>query len=260
MDKGRPILLSIILLLSSALLVVRCQSDVTSLRQDAVALYYARVSNLTRIFSHEMSSQANRCIVDPKTDFNMAFNYSSNLEFLATCMESQGDVSLRLCTAAEIKLYLNNVFKKANSGSISSLISNRNCNFSTWLPGCEPGWACEIDPTVNVDLQNSEKIPSRTVSCQACCEGFFCPQGLTCMMPCPLGAYCPRAVLNRTTSICEPYQYQPPVGHPNHTCGGANIWADVDSSEEIFCAEGSYCPTTVDKEPCGSGYMDFFLP
>lgn len=27
----------------------------------------------------------------------------------------------------------------------------------------------------------------------ACCPGYFCPAMLTCMLPCPLGAYCPRA-------------------------------------------------------------------
>ena len=26
----------------------------------------------------------------------------------------------------------------------------------------------------------------------ACCPGYFCPAMLTCMLPCPLGAYCPR--------------------------------------------------------------------
>ena len=26
----------------------------------------------------------------------------------------------------------------------------------------------------------------------ACCPGYFCPPMLTCMMPCPLGSYCPR--------------------------------------------------------------------
>jgi hypothetical protein len=25
-----------------------------------------------------------------------------------------------------------------------------------------------------------------------CCDGYFCPPALTCMMPCPLGAYCRR--------------------------------------------------------------------
>lgn len=25
-----------------------------------------------------------------------------------------------------------------------------------------------------------------------CCNGYFCPPALTCMMPCPLGAFCSR--------------------------------------------------------------------
>ncbi|GMG99418.1 hypothetical protein Nepgr_001258 [Nepenthes gracilis] len=254
MNKHRPNFLFIIGLCSSAmLLLARCQ-NVASLSQDVAAFYDHSFSNLTSILTEEMSSRAAFCIADPRTDFNMAFNYSSNLKFLATCMEKQGDVSLRLCTEAEIKFYLNNVFEKAGPGSSSSLIPNRNCNLSTWISGCEPGWACRTDSTVEDDLLHSKEIPLRTVSCQACCEGFFCPHGLTCMMPCPLGAYCPLAKSNSTTGLCEPYLYQLPIGHPNHTCGGANIWADIGSSQEIFCSEGYYCPTTIDKEQCGSGH------
>lgn len=44
-----------------------------------------------------------------------------------------------------------------------------------------------------------------------------------------------------------------PPGKPNHTCGGADIWADVQGSSEIFCSPGSYCPTTTQKVPCRSG-------
>ena len=50
------------------------------------------------------------------------------------------------------------------------------------------------------------------------------------------------------------YRYQLPLGQPNHTCGGANIWADVGSSSEVFCSAGSYCPTSIDKISCTSGY------
>ncbi|PQQ01820.1 ABC transporter G family member 24-like [Prunus yedoensis var. nudiflora] len=35
---------------------------------------------------------------------------------------------------------------------------------------------------------------------------------------------------------------------------GANIWADVGSSSEVFCSAGSYCPTTVKRIPCSSGH------
>ncbi|MED6107013.1 hypothetical protein PIB30_010153 [Stylosanthes scabra] len=41
---------------------------------------------------------------------------------------------------------------------------------------------------------------------------------------------------------------------PNHTCGGANIWADVASSSEIFCPAGMYCPTTTKSAHCSSGH------
>ncbi|KAF5955243.1 hypothetical protein HYC85_008099 [Camellia sinensis] len=50
---------------------------------------------------------------------------------------------------------------------------------------------------------------------------------------CPLGSYCPHAKLNKTTGICDPYLYQLPPGKVNHTCGGADTWADVASSNII---------------------------
>jgi len=55
------------------------------------------------------------------------------------------------------------------------------------------------------------------------------------------------------------YGYQIPPGHPNHTCGGADAWAPVAASSEIFCAPGSYCPRTTLKVPCSSGYC-FLYP
>lgn len=50
------------------------------------------------------------------------------------------------------------------------------------------------------------------------------------------------------------YKYQLPPGKPNHTCGGADVWADVSSSSEMFCSAGSYCPSTVQKISCSEGY------
>ncbi|KAI3437505.1 ABC transporter domain-containing protein [Psidium guajava] len=97
-------------------------------------------------------------------------------------------------------------------------------------------------------------MPSRTHDCQPCCEGFFCPQGITCMIPCPLGSYCPLATLNKTTGTCDPYNYQIPPGQLNHTCGGADIWADIQRGSELFCSAGSYCPTTIKRMPCSSGH------
>ncbi|GAB2276784.1 ABC transporter G member 24 [Dionaea muscipula] len=254
--RRRPRISVLLLILVSLTLIlverVRCQTGDASAA--AELLYSTVFGGLTSTFIEEMQTQASFCIANPTTDWNMAFNYTTNLEFLANCLGSQGDAPRRICTAAEIKFYLDNVFIQASSGGASSLMPNKNCNLTTWLSGCEPGWACGVDPLVPVDLENSTSIPSRTSDCQACCEGFFCPQGLTCMMPCPLGAYCPLARPNNKTGLCEPYQYQLPVGHPNHTCGGANIWADVGTSEEIFCPAGDYCPTTIDREPCRRGH------
>lgn len=50
------------------------------------------------------------------------------------------------------------------------------------------------------------------------------------------------------------YHYQLPPNKPNHTCGGADTWADILSTSEVFCSAGSYCPSTVKKIPCSSGY------
>ncbi|CAN1238105.1 Putative white-brown complex homolog protein 30 [Linum grandiflorum] len=56
--------------------------------------------------------------------------------------------------------------------------------------------------------------------------------------------------------ICR-YNYQLPPGQPNHTCGGANTWADITTSSEIFCKAGSYCPTTIRQNSCSNGYSSF---
>ncbi|RRT75371.1 hypothetical protein B296_00027444, partial [Ensete ventricosum] len=54
--------------------------------------------------------------------------------------------------------------------------------------------------------------------------------------------------------VIRKYEYQPPPGQPNHTCGGADIWADVDHSGDLFCPAGYYCPSTIQKNNCSSGY------
>ncbi|POO01182.1 Phosphonate C-P lyase system [Trema orientale] len=159
----------------------------------------------------------------------------------------------RLCTAAEVKYYFSSFFLSESTEKTNYLKPNRNCNLSSWVSGCEPGWACSAGPN-KVDLKNAKDVPSRISDCAPCCEGFFCPHGLTCMIPCPLGSYCPLAKLNKVTGVCDPYHYQLPPGQPNHTCGGADTWADILSTSEVFCSAGSYCPSTVKKIPCSSGH------
>ncbi|KAM1708008.1 hypothetical protein ACFX15_001011 [Malus domestica] len=216
-------------------------------------IVYGRISNVTAVLSREISNRSSFCVKDPEADWNEAFNFSSSVDFLTSCIQkTKGDITRRLCTAAEMKFYFNSFFEKSEGANY--LRPNKNCNLTAWISGCEPGWACSVGPNKQVDLENSQDIPARTQSCQPCCEGFFCPHGLTCMIPCPSGSYCPQATLDKSTGLCEPYNYQLPPGQPNHTCGGANLWADVGSSSEIFCSAGSYCPTTVKSIPCSSGH------
>ncbi|KAJ7975044.1 ABC transporter G family member [Quillaja saponaria] len=229
------------------------QIDNPAVRPLITQLVYSRLSNLTVVLSQEINHRSSFCVKDPEDDWNRAFNFSSDLDFLASCIQqTKGDITRRLCTTAEIKFYFNSFFERSDSATY--LRPNKNCNLTSWVSGCEPGWACSVHPNQQVDLKNSQVIPTRTTNCQACCPGFFCPHGITCMIPCPLGSYCPLATLNKTTGLCEPYLYQLPPRQPNHTCGGANTWADVGSSSEIFCSEGSYCPTTIKNIPCSRGH------
>ncbi|KAK4279654.1 hypothetical protein QN277_011396 [Acacia crassicarpa] len=250
----------LVLVILSSLSLVRCQVNGGSIpfgdSSGAVPLMTQNVdsqlSNLTIDLSQEIKSRSGFCVTDPDAEWEKAFNFSSDLSFLTSCIQkTSGDIIQRFCTVAEVKSYIGSITEKI--GTTSYLKPNRNCNFTSWASGCEPGWACSTDSGQPVDLRTSRDIPARTTNCQACCEGFFCPQGLTCMIPCPLGSYCPLATLNRTSGLCEPYLYRLPANQPNHTCGGANIWADVGSSEEVFCPAGYYCPSTTKKFPCSKG-------
>lgn len=90
-----------------------------------------------------------------------------------------GDVIKRLCTAAEVKFYSQLLTQGAGRGNLKP---NKNCNLVSWASGCEPGWACSVGKDMQVDLKNSKEMPPRILDCQPCCEGFFCPRGLTCMI------------------------------------------------------------------------------
>ncbi|XP_072968125.1 ABC transporter G family member 28-like [Typha angustifolia] len=256
-------------ILSDRFLLVRCQDDSDyddddddddddgSSNAAASPLFagviYDRLTNLTGSFAKEIGHQLDYCIKNTDNDWNEAFNFSSDLTFLTNCIkETNGDLTQRVCTAAEMKFYFGSFYE--NNGQKNYLKPNKNCNLTSWVGGCEPGWACSTGKDQKINLQDSKNIPSRTLNCRPCCAGFFCPHGITCMIPCPLGAYCPVAKLNKTTSVCDPYNYQLPPGEPNHTCGGADTWADVSSSGEIFCPAGYYCPSTIKKISCSSGH------
>ncbi|KAJ0089186.1 hypothetical protein Patl1_32135 [Pistacia atlantica] len=251
------VILSLILILSLFPIVPSVDENAYSKTGDpaisrlVTQFIYARLSNLTKVLIRDIQTQLGFCIKNIDADWNEAFNFEGDLDFLTNCIKkTKEDLAQRLCTAAEIKFYFNSLFGRG-SKTTSYLKPNKNCNLTSWVSGCEPGWGCSANQ--HVELQNSKVIPSRTQTCQPCCEGFFCPRGLTCMIPCPLGSHCPLARLNKATGACDPYSYQVPTGKPNHTCGGAHIWADIESSD-LFCSPGSYCPTTTRIVPCSAGH------
>ncbi|KAJ8751449.1 hypothetical protein K2173_016659 [Erythroxylum novogranatense] len=217
-------------------------------------MVYTSLANITSVFKEDIKKHLGFCITDVDADWNMAFNFSKDTQFISNCAKkTKGDMTRRLCNAAEVKFYINSFFVNAKKKA-NYLEPNKNCNLSSWVSGCEPGWACSVEKGVKVEMKNTTHMPLRTTKCEPCCEGFFCPHGLTCMIPCPLGAYCPVSKLNKTTGICDPYHYQLPPAKPNHTCGGADVWLDAVSTSEIFCSAGSYCPSTIQKNPCSRGY------
>lgn len=94
-----------------------------------------------------------------------------------------GDITQRICSAAEMKFYFTSFYKKEKENSQTHVLKpNKNCNLTSWGTGCEPGWACSLPEEQKADLKNSKSIPDRTAECQPCCAGFFCPSGLTCMI------------------------------------------------------------------------------
>ncbi|EPS60818.1 hypothetical protein M569_13983, partial [Genlisea aurea] len=242
---------------------VDATGDATSTPNEAAAqllsqAIFSRFSNFSKYFGPDIKKLLGFCIRDVDAEWNKAFNFSKNTLFLSECLRDNGDAVQRLCTAAEAKFYGVSMISNALGGSSKStnyVRPNRNCNLSSWPAGCESGWACSVPAGTKVNLKNDKDIPIRDQKSRPCCPGFFCPAGLTCMMPCPLGSYCPMSKLNRTTGVCDPYRYQLPPGQPNHTCGGADIWADFVSGNKLFCSAGSYCPTTTEKNPCTKGHF-----
>ncbi|XP_076884404.1 ABC transporter G family member 28-like [Bidens hawaiensis] len=209
------------------------------------------------LFHEDDLNDLSFCIKNITAEWNEAFDFSHDTRFLSNCIQkNDGNIAQRLCTAADIRFYVTVLSEAEKQGFKTSTYvkGNKNCNLTSWVAGCEPGWGCSTAKGIDVDLSDKDDMPFRTTDCQPCCEGFFCPTGLTCMIPCPSGSYCPLATLNPTTNICDPYRYQPPLGMTNHTCGGADVWAAVTSSREVFCPAGFFCPSSVEKYSCEPGH------
>lgn len=228
-------------------------------KQDLISqfssLAYEKIMEMTTNLTNQLASHYDFCITNIQEAENDAFNFSSKLDFITNCiLETKGDMVGRLCSVAEIKFYFNNYLANLQNGA-GYAKPNKNCNISSWVSGCESGWSSALSQPFQLpSLHVSNEIPARTANSEPCCEGFFCPLGLTCMIPCPLGAYCPKGKLNISTGLCDPYQYRLPPGKDNHTCGAADLWGDVGSTEEVFCSAGFYCPSTIQNLSCSSGH------
>ncbi|CAM0908439.1 unnamed protein product [Alopecurus aequalis] len=235
---------------SSLLLLVALVFALAGAASASIAsVFNDRFKKVTKVFEPRVRGELGYCIDNPDKEWNNTFNFSGNVEFIVDCLD-EGDLPQRLCTAAELKFY----FDSLTSGKKNYVRPNKNCNLTAWVDGCEPGWGCAANDAVNLNFNDEANFPARTADCRGCCPGFFCPHGLTCMIPCPLGAYCPQSTLNKTTGVCDPYNYQPPPGKPNHTCGGADRWSDVVTTDSVFCPPGYYCPSSITKIDCSSGY------
>ncbi|CAM6061208.1 unnamed protein product [Sphagnum tenellum] len=205
---------------------------------------YAEILSATAQITNEVQQNFSYCITDGEKERNEVFGFQQNSTYLVNCYNFlAGVLGDRLCTYSEIKFYFENLAQAATPPP------NANCNSTSWSLSCEAGWAASVaSPSVNND---SLIIPSRLLYPKKCCAGFFCPRGLSCMMPCPLGASCPVATLNSRTGVCDPYDYQVT---PGNQCGGADIWSVVSESMNTFCPAGMYCPTSVENLNCSSGH------
>ncbi|CAN6283386.1 unnamed protein product [Urochloa humidicola] len=205
------------------------------------------LQRLTDDLTAQLQKKFGFCMADVKKDLNQTFNFTSDLSIASDCAEqTRGNMAAMLCNRAEVEVYIKSLASTSTRGT--SRIS-RNCNRNSWALGCQPGWAC----MKLGDESSDETVPSRAVNCRPCCPGFFCPRGLTCMIPCPLGAYCPVGTLNDTTGLCDPYFYQITPG-TNTACGTADSWADIVRTNDVFCPPGHYCPTTTQKHNCSNGH------
>eukprot|EP00850_Spirogloea_muscicola_P018499 SM000170S02671 [mRNA] locus=s170:128164:135959:+ [translate_table: standard] len=197
----------------------------------------------------------NYCIEDYDDDKERTFRFEGSREAYLQCQDG-GLLTGRLCRASEAKMYFES-FESSYTSGLPLIPNNKNCDRSAnrYMPACEAGFASDI---INMPIETMSdfvvEAPERnnTDTPAPCCEGFFCPQGLACMIPCPLGAYCPHGdVSDGTYTYCSPYEYQP----KSPRCGGAHLWAVAWRSSSIFCPEGYFCNTTTSKYLCPRGHF-----
>ncbi|CAF0831460.1 unnamed protein product, partial [Adineta ricciae] len=81
----------------------------------------------------------------------------------------------------------------------------------------------------------------------ACCPGYFCPEGQTCMIPCRKGGYCP-GELSASNGTCRT-----PVNCPENRPKQYGAFGCGGSYFEGFCPNGTYCPSSAQSIRCKNG-------
>ncbi|RVW84297.1 ABC transporter G family member 24 [Vitis vinifera] len=129
-----------------------CPSPAPTLVVLVVLLFgYGKISNMTTMLSAEFQKRSNFCVKDPDADWNQAFNLSFNLDFLASCIQK----------TKETKFYFSNFFVKSERSNY--LRPNKNCNLTTWLSGCEPGWACSVGQNQQVRIVAAQALTTLAI-------------------------------------------------------------------------------------------------
>ncbi|KAK9815422.1 hypothetical protein WJX72_003407 [[Myrmecia] bisecta] len=177
------------------------------------------------------------------------------------------EIDAHICGPTEVMEYYKYLLGTDNPEKVPN---TRHCQTGLASPACSPGFFDSAnEPEVEVMV---EPMP------HACCPGYFCPPLLTCMIPCPNGAYCPRAFSAdppdsfkaETQSLpegsvnrwCAPYAYKE---RAELGCGGADKWTIVPEgafpgvgwaagSGNLYCDGGTYCPNSTFQFPCPEGY------
>lgn len=79
--------------------------------------------------------------------------------------------------------------------------SNKWCTVGSKSPACTPGFFQSRLPQEAADGLAPDMELDKP---HACCPGYMCPSMLTCIIPCPLGAYCPRCARQHNLHYAGP--------------------------------------------------------
>ncbi|GAQ89785.1 ABC transporter G family [Klebsormidium nitens] len=210
----------------------------------------AKLDNVSLLVDNYIDLNYGFCIKSAAEEKPLTFDFNQDAQSILAC-DIEGRLGDRLCSDGELRSYFATDPRRSPP-------ENVNCNADSYLVACNPGFASSLDAAsatrnFTVPPKYPQDIPRRIDDYAPCCPGFFCPKGLACMIPCPIGAYCPSPgfLTEGSYTTCDPYEYSPPskaIG-----CGGADTWGIAGQGDQIFCPEASYCPSPTEIRTCDAG-------